>query len=256
MPYVENRVVHDADSHLMELPDSLDEFLEARFRARYDALPKLKKQPRRRRVRRRRRAPQQDDPLVSRRRRGQHPAAQELRGAGRLPPRRPAARRSTIWASPASWCSPPSASAISGSKTAAMSELGYAAATAHNRMMTDFCSVDRRLLATGYVPLVDFERALADGAAEAIDAGRQGDADPLALPQGPFAQPHRLRSGVGAGAGGRPADPVPRRRRGEAEPRLFRERPAAGEGFPRRRGEFHLGQLHADPPFGCRPWPR
>src|ERR1700685_860270 len=46
MPYVENRVVHDADSHLMELPDSLDEYLEARFRARYDALPKLKKQPR------------------------------------------------------------------------------------------------------------------------------------------------------------------------------------------------------------------
>jgi len=41
MPYVENRVVHDADSHLMELPDSLDEFLEAGFRARYDALPKL-----------------------------------------------------------------------------------------------------------------------------------------------------------------------------------------------------------------------
>ena len=46
MPYVENRVVHDADSHLMELPDSLDEFLEERFRARYDALPKLKKHPR------------------------------------------------------------------------------------------------------------------------------------------------------------------------------------------------------------------
>ena len=25
MPYIENRVVHDADSHLMELPDVLDE---------------------------------------------------------------------------------------------------------------------------------------------------------------------------------------------------------------------------------------
>jgi hypothetical protein len=46
MPYVENRVVHDADSHLMELPDALDEFLEARFRARYDSLPKLAKFPR------------------------------------------------------------------------------------------------------------------------------------------------------------------------------------------------------------------
>jgi hypothetical protein len=46
MAYIENRVVHDADSHLMELPDSLDEFLEAKFRGRYDALPRFEKQPR------------------------------------------------------------------------------------------------------------------------------------------------------------------------------------------------------------------
>ena len=49
-------------------------------------------------------------------------------------------------------------------------ELAYAAATAHNRMMTDFCSVDRRLLATGYVPLMDFERAAA-ATKEAIELG-------------------------------------------------------------------------------------
>ena len=40
-------------------------------------------------------------------------------------------------------------------------EMCYAAADAHNRMMTDFCSVDRRLLATAYIPLEDFERAQA-----------------------------------------------------------------------------------------------
>ena len=49
-------------------------------------------------------------------------------------------------------------------------ELCYAAASAHNRMMTDFCSVDRRLLATAYVPLEDFERA-AYTAAEAVTLG-------------------------------------------------------------------------------------
>ena len=38
-------------------------------------------------------------------------------------------------------------------------ELCYAAADAHNRMMTDFCSIDRRLLAVAYVPLEDFARA-------------------------------------------------------------------------------------------------
>ena len=37
--------------------------------------------------------------------------------------------------------------------------LCYAAADAHNRMMTTFCAVDQRLLATAYVPLEDFERA-------------------------------------------------------------------------------------------------
>lgn len=37
--------------------------------------------------------------------------------------------------------------------------LCYAAADAHNRMLADFCRVDARLLATAYVPLEDFDRA-------------------------------------------------------------------------------------------------
>ena len=38
-------------------------------------------------------------------------------------------------------------------------ELAYGAATAHNRGMVEFCSVDPRLVPSLYVPLVDFERA-------------------------------------------------------------------------------------------------
>ena len=38
-------------------------------------------------------------------------------------------------------------------------DLIYGVAEAHNRAMLDFCGVDRRLLATAYVPLADFERA-------------------------------------------------------------------------------------------------
>ena len=49
-------------------------------------------------------------------------------------------------------------------------DLAYGAARAHNRGMVEFCSVDRRLLATGYVPLADFERATAM-ADEAIAMG-------------------------------------------------------------------------------------
>src|SRR4029434_9367962 len=40
-------------------------------------------------------------------------------------------------------------------------EFAYGFARAHNRAMLDFCSADRRLLATCYVPLRDFARARA-----------------------------------------------------------------------------------------------
>ena len=48
--------------------------------------------------------------------------------------------------------------------------LAYGAARAHNRGMVEFCSVDRRLLATCYVPLADFEMAAAM-AAESVAMG-------------------------------------------------------------------------------------
>jgi predicted TIM-barrel fold metal-dependent hydrolase len=40
-------------------------------------------------------------------------------------------------------------------------DLAYGAARAHNRAMVEFCSVDRRLLPTCYVPLADLDRARA-----------------------------------------------------------------------------------------------
>jgi predicted TIM-barrel fold metal-dependent hydrolase len=60
--------------------------------------------------------------------------------------------------------------------------LCYAAAEAHNRMMVDFCAVDARLLATAYVPLEDFERARAT-AAEAIRLGAKALMVPSRCPQ-------------------------------------------------------------------------
>jgi uncharacterized protein len=49
-------------------------------------------------------------------------------------------------------------------------EFAYGVARAHNRGMVEFCSIDRRLLSTCYVPLVDFERAAAM-ADEALEIG-------------------------------------------------------------------------------------
>lgn len=62
-------------------------------------------------------------------------------------------------------------------------DLAYGLARAHNRAMIDFCSVDRRLLATCYVPLADFGRARAM-AREAVDMGAAALLVASACPKG------------------------------------------------------------------------
>jgi predicted TIM-barrel fold metal-dependent hydrolase len=49
-------------------------------------------------------------------------------------------------------------------------DLAYGLARAHNRAIVEFCAVDARLLPTGYVPLADFERSAAF-AGEALEMG-------------------------------------------------------------------------------------
>ena len=49
-------------------------------------------------------------------------------------------------------------------------DLAYGVARAHNRGMVEFCSIDRRLLPTCYVPLADFDRSRAM-AGEALEMG-------------------------------------------------------------------------------------
>jgi predicted TIM-barrel fold metal-dependent hydrolase len=49
-------------------------------------------------------------------------------------------------------------------------DFAYGVARAHNRGMIEFCSVDKRLLPTCYVPLVDFDRARRT-AVEALEMG-------------------------------------------------------------------------------------
>jgi uncharacterized protein len=62
-------------------------------------------------------------------------------------------------------------------------DLCYGVARAHNRALADFCSVDRRLLATGYVPLLDFARARA-AAEESLALGCKALLIPSACPKG------------------------------------------------------------------------
>ena len=62
-------------------------------------------------------------------------------------------------------------------------EFGYGFARAHNLSMTEFCGVDSRLLASGYVPLRDFDRSRAH-AAETIDMGCSALLVPSGCPRG------------------------------------------------------------------------
>jgi predicted TIM-barrel fold metal-dependent hydrolase len=181
MPYVENRVVHDADSHLMELPDALDEFLEAKFRSSYDALPKLKNHPRDADYAVQARA-RHDDPSFRKGAdenillRKNYDALGSFRRADR--PRALDQLGFTSQLIFTTWCL-----GNFGLDESPDVELCYALAQAHNRMMTQFCSVDRRFLATGYVPLANFERALAT-AQEAIKLGCKALLIPSRCPPG------------------------------------------------------------------------
>ncbi|HEY2781014.1 MAG TPA: amidohydrolase family protein [Steroidobacteraceae bacterium] len=181
MPYVENRVVHDADSHLMELPDALDEFLELEFRARYDALPKLKKQPRDAEYVGKARA-QQSDALFRKDANENILLRKNYEALGSFKREdRPRALDQLGFASQlifTTWCLGNFDLDQSGHV-----DLCYAVARAHNRMMSSFCSVDRRFLGTGYVPLVDFRAALAT-ANEAIQLGCKALLIPSRCPPG------------------------------------------------------------------------
>ncbi|HEY7438456.1 MAG TPA: amidohydrolase family protein [Acidimicrobiia bacterium] len=61
-------------------------------------------------------------------------------------------------------------------------EYAYGIARAHNRVLADFCSVDPRLLPVGYVPLADFDRSAAM-AREALEMGAKAFLVPSACPR-------------------------------------------------------------------------
>ena len=62
-------------------------------------------------------------------------------------------------------------------------DFAYGFARAHNRAQADFCSVDPRLLASGYVPLRDFERSR-EAARDTIELGCKALLVPSGCPRG------------------------------------------------------------------------
>jgi predicted TIM-barrel fold metal-dependent hydrolase len=180
MAYTAGRLIHDADSHLMEMTDVLDPYFEKRLLARYHDLPVYKSKHSQTHWMNEERARHEDaayraaagdavllkknsEALGSFRREDRPTALDRLGFASQL-----------VFTT---FCL-----GNFGLDQSQDMELCYAAADAHNRMITDFCAIDRRLLAVTYVPLEDFQRA-AETVRLAIRLGAKAIMVPSLCPQ-------------------------------------------------------------------------
>jgi predicted TIM-barrel fold metal-dependent hydrolase len=181
MPYA-HRPIHDADAHFMETPDWFHEFADPDVRAK---LPPV---------------------YVSTVRPGEENMIDQLRRKHGDPAYRAEEEQQLLlrknWSATGSFIKEDRPRAldllgfesqlvfntfVNGKLLAAERsddvDFAYGFARAHNRSMLDFCSVDRRLLATGYVPLRDFERSRVM-AREVIDSGCSALLVPSGCPRG------------------------------------------------------------------------
>jgi predicted TIM-barrel fold metal-dependent hydrolase len=179
MAYVEDRTVHDADAHVMELPGRILEYLpathHAAFRERANKTTELAAWARRARE-------QHDEPdfrnsaeteLLTRK---NHLALGAFRREDR-------SRALDLLGFASQLVFTTEALGNYGLDDGDDRTLALETARAHNRMMADFCALDRRLLPTGYVPLIDFDAAPRI-AREAIELGCAGLVIPSACPRG------------------------------------------------------------------------
>jgi predicted TIM-barrel fold metal-dependent hydrolase len=166
MPYVEGRVVHDADSHIFEPPGTAERHADPAIRGRLaDALRELAWSS-------------AEQAAVAQ----QHDAAFRARDADEIMLRknqlapgavlaqdRPAALDQLGFASQlvftTTYLDP-----LRAFERGAELELLYGLALAHNRAIIEFCAADPRLLPVGYLPLADIERSIA-AADQAIELG-------------------------------------------------------------------------------------
>jgi uncharacterized protein len=188
VPYSEGRTVHDADAHIMETPMWLRDHAEAKFRERLPILRYTSGNELRQTG-----SPeeQQRDLLTSFERLTVRHGADEYRAdeEAEIMQRKNFAATGGFIAEDR-----PRALDLLGFSSQLVFntfhnrrlhdlehggdiELAYAAARAHNRGMLEFCSVDPRLLASCYIPLVDPDKAaqatkdaLAEGAAALLVA--------------------------------------------------------------------------------------
>jgi uncharacterized protein len=218
MPYAEGRTFHDADSHVMETPDWLVAYADPSVREKLKPL------------------------FVATVRPGEETMIDAARRAHRDPDERAQVESEIMlrknWSALGSFVREDRPRALDllgfasqlvfntflnpyllAAERGEDLDFAYGLARAHNRAMVDFCSVDRRLLAVGYVPLADFARTR-EMADEAVAIGCKALLVPSACPRrhspshvGLFpvwavAQEARLPVVLHVGGGGQLLDPM------------------------------------------------
>ncbi|HEY1830103.1 MAG TPA: amidohydrolase family protein [Acidimicrobiales bacterium] len=181
MPYVEGRLVHDADAHIMETPTWLRDHAEAAYRDRLPVLRYVSGNELRQTG-----SPEEQqrdllssfDKLAAKHRSEEYRASEEAEIMARknfaatgsfLAEDRPRALDLLGFSSQLVFNTFHNGR-LYGLEHAGDEDLAYAAARAHNRGMLEFCSVDPRLLPSCYVPLVNAEKAVA-ATKDALEAG-------------------------------------------------------------------------------------
>lgn len=161
MPYITDRIVHDADAHILETADWLAQFAPAALKDRlmgFDGSPSVAT------------TAAELDSVLARQNDAEYRSHDEeeimLRknwaATGALYKKdRPGALDLIGVRSQLVFNTFMNGYLAAIEKKSTDLDLIYGMAATHNRAMFDFCSVDRRLLSTAYIPLADFDRSIA-----------------------------------------------------------------------------------------------
>ncbi len=170
MPYIEGRVVHDADAHIMEEPTWLLDHADPAIRDRLEPKVTLALSPEEGVDVIEHYRARHADPEFRARDAEEIMARKNFKATGSfIAEDRPLALDLIGVASQLVFNTFNNGNLLHLERSGDL-DLAYGAARAHNRGMVEFCSVDPRLLPTCYVPLAEFERSAAI-AGEAIAMG-------------------------------------------------------------------------------------
>tara|TARA_Y100001970_G_scaffold253905_1_gene329132 strand:- start:5495 stop:6652 length:1158 start_codon:yes stop_codon:yes gene_type:complete len=180
MPYIENRIIHDADSHTMELPNWFDKFgskrVQKAFKERfqgskgladtyYENIQDLHKKESYRELNEKELMLRKNYDALGSFNKSDRSEALNLLGVK---------SQLVFPTSPNVW--------LESLEHAGDIDLLYEVASATNRTQLDFCSGDKRLLPVTYIPLAHIEKSIAT-AKEAISMGTSALLIPWACPK-------------------------------------------------------------------------